>query len=82
MDSGVHPNLQSKCRDRINYSKPNLEIEYPPPYPRKICDYNRSGTELINSSIESFDWSNLFSGKNAICNFIPNKIMMIETLFG
>ena len=55
MDSGVHSTLHSKL---------NLKFEYPPPYTHKIWDYNRSETVLINCSIESFDWSNLFSGKN------------------
>ena len=63
-DSGVHPTLHSKCHHQIIYLKLNLKIEYPPPYTRKIWDYNRSETDLINRSIESFDWSKLFSGKN------------------
>ena len=90
-DSGVHPTLHSKYH-QIIYSNPNLKIEYPPPYTRKICDYNRSETDLINRSTESFDWSNLFSGKNVheqvelfnktlsniFYNFIPNKIIVCD----
>ena len=67
MDSGVHPVIHSKGHHQVIYSKLNLEIEYPPPYTRKIWNYSRSETDLINNSIESFDWSKLFSG-----NFIPN----------
>ena len=63
MDSGVHSTLHSKCHHQIIYSKLNLKIEYPPPYTCKIWDYNRSETDLINCSIESFDWSKLFLGK-------------------
>ena len=44
-DSGVHPTLYSKCHHQIIYSKLNLKIEYPPPYTRKIWDYNRSETD-------------------------------------
>ena len=83
----MHPRLHSKCHHQIIYTKPNLKIEYPPPYTRKICNYSRSETDLINRSTESFDWSKLFSGKNvheqvalfnkALLNilhkFIPNK---------
>ena len=67
MDSRVHPVIHSKGHHQVIYSKLNLEIEYPPPYTRKIWNYSRSETDLINNSIESFDWSKLFSG-----NFIPN----------
>ena len=63
-----------------------------PPYTRKIWDYNRSVTDLINHSIKSFDWSKLFSGKNVheqvelfnktllniFQNFIPNKIIVCD----
>ena len=63
MDSGVHLSLHEKCHHQIIYSKLNLRIEYPPPYIRKIWDYNRSETDSINRSIEVFDWFSLFSVK-------------------
>ena len=93
MDSGVqHPTLHSKCHHQIIYSKVNLKIEYPPPYTRKIWNYSRSETDLINNSIESCDWSKLFSDKNfyeqfelfnktllnIFHNFIPNKIIVYD----
>ena len=88
----MHPALHSKCHHQIIYSELNLKIEYPPPYTRKIWDYNRSETDLINRSIVSFDWSKLFSGKNVheqveLCNktllnifhnFTPNKIIVCD----
>ena len=69
-----------------------LKIEYPPLYTRKIWNYSRSETDLINCSIESFNWSKLFSGKNVheqvelfnktllniFHNFIPNKIIVCD----
>ena len=89
-DSAVHPTLHSECYHQIIYSKLNLKIEYPPPYTRKIWDYSRSETDLINRSIECFDWSKSFSGKNVheqvelfnkillniFHNFIPNKTIV------
>ena len=92
MDSGVHPALHSKCHHQIIYAKPNLKIEYRPPYTRKIWNYSRSETDLINRSIENFDWSKLFSGKNVheqvelfnktllniFPNFIPNEIIVCD----
>ena len=55
MDSGVHSTLHSKL---------NLKFDYPPCRMHKIWEYNRSETVSNNHSIESFDRSNLFSGKN------------------
>ena len=92
MDSGVHLSLHEKCHHQIIYSKLNLRIEYPPPYIRKIWDYNRPETDSINRSIEIFDWPSLFSGKNVheqvelfnktllniFHNFIPNKIILCD----
>ena len=52
MDSGVHPTLHSKCHHQIIYAKLNLKIEYPIPYTRKIWNYSRSETDLINRCIE------------------------------
>ena len=92
MDSGVHLSLHEKCHHQIIYSKLNLRIEYPPPYIRKIWDYNRSETDSVNRSIEIFDWPSLFSGKNVheqvelfnktllniFHNFIPNKIILCD----
>ena len=89
-DSGKHPTLHSKCHHQIIYSKLKLKIEYPPPYTRKVWNYSRSKTDLMNHSIESFDWPKLFSGKNVhkqvepfnktllniFHNFIPNKIIV------
>ena len=45
MDSGVHLSLREKCHHQIIYSKLNLKIECPPPYIRKIWDYNISETD-------------------------------------
>ena len=92
MDSGVHLSLHEKCHHQIIYSKLNLRIEYPPPYIRKIWDYDRSETDSLNRSIEILDWSSLFSGKNVheqvelsnktllniFHNFIPNKIILCD----
>ena len=92
MDSGVHLSLHEKWHHQIIYSKLNLRIEYPPPYIRKIWDYNRSETDSINHSIEIFDCYSLFSGKNVheqvelfnktllniFHNFVPDKIILCD----
>ena len=92
MDSGVHLSLHEKCHHQIIHSKLNLKTEYPPAYILKTWDYNRSETDSINPSVEIFDWSYLFSGKNVhgqvelfnktliniFHNFIPNKIILCD----
>ena len=95
-DSEVQPTLRSKCHHQVIYSKLNLKIKYPPPDTSKT--YNRFETDLINPSTYSFDWSNLYSGKNVheqvemfnetllkyFNNFITQKSsnLMTETLLG
>ena len=64
MDSGGDSSLHPKCHHQIIYSKLNLKIEYPPTDIRKIWNYNRAETDLINRAIENCDWSSLFLGKN------------------
>ena len=92
MDSGVDSSLHPKCHHQIIYSKLNLKIEYPPPYIRKIWNYNRAETDLINCAIENCDWPSLFLGKNVhqqveifnktllniFHNYIPNKFILCD----
>ena len=52
-----------KCHHQIIYLKLNLEIEYPPPYICKIWHCNGFKIDSINRSIETFDWTYLFSVK-------------------
>ena len=58
-DSGMYATLNSKCHHQIIYYKLNLKTEYSPPYTHEIWEY-RAETDLINRSIECFDWSKLF----------------------
>ena len=69
-----------------------LETQYPPPYIRKIWNYNRAETDLINRAIESCDWPSLFLGKttgqqveifnktlvNIFHNSIPTKFILSD----
>ena len=63
MDLSVDSSLLSRCHHEIIYSKLSLKIEYPPPYIRKIWNYNRAETDLFNRAIENCDWPSLFLGK-------------------
>ena len=94
MDSGVYSSLHPRCHHQIIYLKLNLKIEYPPSYIRKIWNYNRAETYLVNPTIENCDcdWPSLFLGKNIhqevetfnqtflniFHNFIPNKFILCD----
>ena len=62
--SGVHSPLHPKCHHQKVHLKLNLNIEYLPPYTREIGNYDKGETNLIKRSIENFDLSDLFLGKN------------------
>ena len=64
IDSGIHPSLHQNCHHQVTFCKNNFKIEYPPPYARKVWDYRKVQTDLINRAIDQFDWVNLFLDKN------------------
>ena len=64
MDSGVHASLHPNCHHQIVYAKLNLKTEYPPLYERLIWDYNKTDTQLLNCTIETFNWEKLLEDKN------------------
>ena len=69
-----------------------MKIAYPPPYARKVVDYGKDQTGLMNRAIDQFDWVNLILDKNINAqvilfnrtilnifhNFIPNKIILYD----
>ena len=65
-DSGIHPSLHQNCHHQVIFWKLNLKIEYPPPYAREVWDYGKAHTDLINRSIDLFDWVNLFLDKKIL----------------
>ena len=68
MDSGVHASLHPNCRHQIVYAKLNLKSEYPPPLPhyieRLVWHYKNTNTQLLNRTIETFNWEKLLENKN------------------
>ena len=55
VESGVHPSLHPNCHHQIVFAKFNLQIYYPPPYPREIWHYKQANTELIRRAITDFN---------------------------
>ena len=92
IDSGIHPSLHQNCHHQVIFCKLNLKIEYPPPHPCEVWDYEKAQTDLINRAIDQFDWVNLFLNKNIdervilfnrtisniFHNFIQNKIILCD----
>ena len=86
-DRGVHASLHTNCLHQIVYAKLNLKIEYPPLYERLVWDYNKTNTQLLNRTTDTFNWEKLLENKNVndqvylfiktmlniFHNFIPNK---------
>ena len=51
VESGVHPSLHPNCHHQIVFAKSNLQIYYPPPYPREIWHYKQANTNLSDGQL-------------------------------
>ena len=58
---GVHSSLHNNFHHQITFTHINLFIEYPPPYHRLIWNYYNADILNIRKSINSINWSHLFS---------------------
>ena len=64
VESGVHPSLHENCHHQLVFAKFNLQIFYPPPYPREIWHYKQANSELIRRAIGNFNWDRAFLNTN------------------
>ena len=92
VESGVHPSLHPNCHHQIVFAKFNLQIYYPPPYPREIWHYKQANTELIRRAITDFNWDRAFLNTNVnekvsifsntilniLSNFIPHETIVCD----
>ena len=90
VESGVHPSLHPNCHHQIVFAKFNLQIYYPPPYPREIWHYKQANTELIRRVVTDFNWDRTFLNTNVtekvsifrnttlniLSNFIPHETIV------
>ena len=88
----MHPSLHPNCHHQVVYAKFNLEVQYPPPYDREVWHYKETDTDLIQRSIEMFDWDRAFTNSNVndmvdtctktiqkvLSNFIPHQKTTID----
>ena len=92
VESGVHPSLHPNCHHQIVFAKFNLQIYYPPPYPREIWHYKQANTELIRQTITDFNWDRAFLNTNVnekvsifsnailniLSNFLPHETIVCD----
>ena len=77
MDSGVHASLHPNCYHQTAHAKLNLKIEYPPLHERLVWDYKNTNTQLLNRTIETFNWEKLLEIKNVNEQlYLFNKTML------
>ena len=93
LESGVHPSLTSYCHHQIIFVKINFKIILPPAYRREIWHFKNARIDLIQQSINRFDWEgalgNLDVNKqveiltetllNIFRNFIPNEVITCKS---
>ena len=60
VDSGVLPSLDSHSKHNIIHGRLNFHSPSPPPYERRIWDYNNAKIEDIRKSLSETDWHTLF----------------------
>ena len=90
--SGTRSSLDPLCHHQITHCVFNYNIPPPPPFERRIWDYEKADSNLIRKSINDFPWEEHFSKKldvnwqvrsfteiilNIMANFIPNKVIKI-----
>ena len=92
VESGFLPSLHPNCHHGIVFAKFNLQIYYPPPYPREIWHYKQANTELIRQAITDFNWDRAFVNTyvnekvsifsstilNILSNFIPHEKIICD----
>ena len=69
----VHPSLHQNSHNQIVFARRNLKIQCPLLYEHLTWDYKNVNEQLINHTIERFNWPRCFEGKNVhdqvyLCN--------------
>ena len=78
-DSGAHLSLDQNCHHQIIFAKVCIKVFYVPPYQRLVWDYRNANVEAIKSATESFNWENVFDGKDIhaqVALFMPYLVKL------
>ena len=60
VDSGVYPSLDPHSKHSIIHGCLNFHSPSPPPYKRRIWDFNNANVEQIRNDLSHTDWDSLF----------------------
>jgi len=89
VDKGVIPSPDPLLKHQIVFGKLNFNVPCPPPYKRKVWDFNLAHSQAIKFQLANIPWEYLFSNKslddmvnvfsqtflNIINSNIPSKII-------
>ena len=92
VDSGLLPSPRDKSQHEVIYGKLDLASLLPPPYKRRVWDYNEANHNLIKESLSNTNWEAIFENAtpdeavkdltdivlSTMSQFIPNKITINE----
>ena len=92
VDSGFLPSPRDKSHHEIIYGKLNLDAPLPPPYNRRVWDYNEANHSLIKETLLNTNWEAISEKSTpdeavkdftdivllTTSQFIPNKIITIN----
>ena len=92
VDSGLLPSRRDKSHHEIIYGKLNLTAPLPPPYKRRVWDYNEANHDLIKETLSNTSWEAIIENStpdeavkdftdiilSTMSQFIPNIIITIN----
>ena len=92
IDSGLLPSPRDKSHYEIIYGKLNLAAPLPPPYKRRVWDYNGTNHNLSKETLSNTNLEAIFENStpdeavkdvtniilSTMSQFIPNKIIIIN----
>ena len=92
VEYGIHSSLDNNCHHQIIHGKINISVPSPPPYKRRIWDYEKAGKDERRQFLTNIDWISKFKDFSAnemvqqftstvmgimLC-FIPNKMIIFN----
>ena len=92
VDSGVIPSPDPLLKHQVVFGKLNFNVPCPPPYKRKVWDFNLAHSQAIKFKIVNTPWEYLFSNKslddmvnifsstflNIINSNVPSKVITCD----
>ena len=92
VDFGLLPSPRDKSHHEIIHGKLNLAAPLPPPYKRRVWDYNEANLNLIKETLSNTNWEATFENStpdeavkdstdiilSTLSQFILNKIITIN----